>query len=210
MMKKLTKNYIFSKEIITFVTIILIFIIFFLTARFSFAQIDDETTPKNFISVDFGPLITSFTIINISSQYEKNNTAFGFGVNYERLLTTAFSIGGDIKYTFMNFPLYDAGFNSLNITIHGRYYLFSLPKGLFFDYNLGGLWHHSPYQSNFMLSIGSALGYRFNIKSRFFAEVYIGWAVYSGDKYLAPWSLMSLSELIIPGLYISLPLGFSF
>ncbi|MCL2180473.1 MAG: hypothetical protein FWB83_05030 [Treponema sp.] len=188
-------------------------VITFISAVFlinmSYAQTANEFIHRNSITVDFGPTITSAFIAGISAQYEEA-AFFGLGVNYERFFSTYYSVGGDIRFSYMNFPVSDAVFFSFHAVLYGRYYFLSGSEKLFININLGGMQHNSPFQYSFMFSIGSAIGWRFLIQNHFIIELSMGWTVFTGDKYLAPWSMMSLSEILIPGLYFSIPIGLAF
>ena len=159
---------------------------------------------KNAVTVDINPELAA-VYFNLSGV-----RGFGFGLGYERVWTDNFSAGVDGKYVYLSYPSYDARFYSLHIALYGRYYLYSAPEKLFFEFGLGGMWHSSPYQKSFMLSLVSAIGWKFIFKGHFAVEPYIGWAVFSGDKYLAPWSINALTELLIPGFYIGIPIGWVF
>lgn len=176
----------------------LVFVFLILLVFPSFSQ------AKNVITIDINPELAA---VFFNSSGVKG---LGFGLGYERVLIKNVSVGADVKSIFLTYPAYDARFSSIHIALHGRYYAFSAPGKLFFDFGLGGMYHRSPFQKSFMLSFGAAIGWKFIIKGHFVIEPYIGWTVFSGDKFLAPWSITALTEILIPGFCIGIPIGWSF
>jgi hypothetical protein len=160
-----------------------------------------------------------------SARREFNNTAFisldpeittlsylllgvkGAGLEgaYERRVLPGYSLVGNVKCVFLDAE--GARFSTWELSVHNR---FSMGSNFFFSVKAAALLYASPYYSGVSFGPGFEAGYRFTLKQRFVIEPYLGCIALTDDKFVMPYTIMSLSEYIIPNFTIGVRYGITF
>lgn len=158
---------------------------------------------KNIITVDINPELTAI-FFNVSRV-----KGFGLGAGYERVLTDHVSLKAGFSTVYLS--LYDVNFLTMDFRLSGRFYLLgTAPAGWFVEAAAALLRYSSPYEQGFMGSLGMAAGWKLIIAGHFSLEPYLGLNIYTGDKFLMPFTMTAVSELIMPGFILGMNIGWSF
>lgn len=75
---------------------------------------------------------------------------------------------------------------------------------------MGALLYTSPYYEGGTFTVGIELGLRRRIGARFMIEPYILCAVFADDRYLMPFTMETLTELLLPGFKAGVRFGVVF
>ena len=166
-----------------------------------FAQ--DRPAVKNTITVDINPELTAI-YFNVSAV-----NGFGLGAGYERVLTRHVSL--KVGFSAVYLSLYEVDFFTMDFRLSGRFYpLGTAPARWFVEAGAALLRYSSPYERGFMGSLGMAAGWKSIIAGHFSLEPFVGINVYTGDKFLMPFTMTAVSELIMPGFILGMNIGWSF
>jgi hypothetical protein len=94
--------------------------------------------------------------------------------------------------------------------LYGRYAVWT-NRGIFvISAKLGALIYNSPYYQGGSFVTGLEMGWRYRIGGHFVVEPYLGCDVCADDRYLMPFTVSSLTELLIPGFNAGVRLGIGF
>jgi hypothetical protein len=169
-----------------------------LTAPFAFSQnVKRDFNNTVFVSLDPEITVLSYLLLGMKG--------FGLEGAYERRVSLGYSLIGDVKCVFLDAE--DARFSAWELSVHNR---FAAGKNFFFSIKAVALLYSSPYYSGVSFGPGFEAGYRRTFKQRFVIEPYLGCIALTDDKFVMPWTIMALSEYVIPSFTIGVRYGINF
>jgi hypothetical protein len=133
---------------------------------------------------------------------------FGLELGYERLLPRGFAGMASVKY--LHFSSAGALFQVWNCGLYGRYFIQAGRSAFVASAKLGALLYDSPYYRGGSFVMGLELGFRSRPGGFFVVEPYIGCDVCADDRYLMPFTVSVLTEILIPGFSAGVRLGIGF
>jgi hypothetical protein len=139
--------------------------------------------------------------------YPTGIEGFGLELGYERLLPRRFSGMANVKY--LRLSLAGTLFQVWNLGLHGRYAIRTGRSAFVASAKLGALLYDSPYYRGGSFVTGLEISWRRRLGG-FVAEPYLGCDVCADDRYLMPFAVSALTELLIPGFSAGVRLGIGF
>ena len=139
--------------------------------------------------------------------YPTGIEGFGLELGYERLLPLRFSGMANIKY--LQLSLAGALFRIWHLGLYGRYAVWTGRSAFITSVKLGALLYDSAYYRGGSFVTGLEISWRRRFGG-FVVEPYLGCDVCADDRYLMPFAVSALPELLIPGLSAGVRLGIGF
>ncbi|MDR1216174.1 MAG: hypothetical protein LBK25_05800 [Treponema sp.] len=175
------------------------FLWFFLLCGF----LHGEPQKGNTIFLDLNPSLLALFYLPLDIE------GFGIEFGYLRDLPRGFALMGDIA--FLSLSQWGADFSVWDLSLCGRYTMVEKGAVAFFSaLKMGALLYTSPYYEGGTFTVGIELGLRRRIGARFMIEPYILCAVFADDRYLMPFTMETLTELLLPGFKAGVRFGVVF
>jgi hypothetical protein len=172
--------------------------LFLLEANLAFSQ-SAKNGFNNTVFISLDPEVTTLSYLLLGVK------GFGLEAAYERRVLPGYSLAGDVKGVFLDAE--GSRFSAWELSVHNR---FAAGSNFFFSIKAAVLLYASPYYSGVSFGPGFEAGYRFTLKQRFVIEPYFGCIALTDDKFVIPWTIMALSEYVIPNFTIGVRYGINF
>ena len=139
--------------------------------------------------------------------YPAGIEGFGLELGYERLLPRGFA--GMVNAKYLHLSLAGALFQVWDLGLYGRYAVWTGRSAFIVSVKLGALLYDSAYYQGGSFVTGLELSWRHR-PCRYVVEPYFGCDVCADDRYLMPFTVSALTELLIPGCSAGVRLGIGF
>ncbi|MDR3173334.1 MAG: autotransporter outer membrane beta-barrel domain-containing protein [Treponema sp.] len=162
----------------------------------------DRREPRNTIFTDLNAPLLALVY------FPAGIKGFGLELGYERLLPRHFAGMASVRY--LRLSLAGTLFQAWDIGLYGRYRVWA-GRGVFVSSaKLGALLYDSPYYRGGSFLAGLEISWKYRPGGRFVLEPYLGCNVCADDRYLMPFTVFSLTEILIPGFSAGVRLGIGF
>jgi hypothetical protein len=163
----------------------------------------DRKEPQNAVFTDLNAQLLALLYLPTGIK------GYGLELDYERLLVPRFALMAGVKY--LHFSLSGYLFQVWNISLHGRYMIWKTDRNAFItSMKIGALIYDSPYFQGSTFMTGLEISWRRRFGRYFVMEPYLGCDVSADDRYLMPFTMSALTELLIPGFSAGARLGINF
>ncbi|MDR1307371.1 MAG: hypothetical protein LBK74_07335 [Treponema sp.] len=165
--------------------------------------IQEQKEQRNAVFTDLNPPLLALLY------FPTGIKGYGLEMDYERLLFPRFASMVSVKY--LHFSLSGALFQVWNLGFLGRYMVWKTDKNAFItSLKLGAMFYDSPYYRGGTFMTGLEISWRRRFGRHFVMEPYLGCDVCADDRYLMPFTVSVLTELLIPGFIAGVRFGIGF